>query len=470
MKNKAIKISFIILSIMLVIPSIIYLIQNKTILEFNMYYNFFITENISKIISTTIYLIIFTSLIAIYLTIVKKDLLKDIKEIIKYTGIISIIFFAMLPWTSSDIFYYMGVGELNSVYKQNPYYITMKEFYEQNKENIQNDTILEKGVNNVWADTTVVYGPVAQAIFTICTIISFKNVNICLMIFKILNIMVHLANCYLIYKITKKKKFAELYGLNPFILLEFIGMVHNDIIVVFFVLLSIYFLIKKKNIYLSILFLALATGIKYFTILLLPIIILYHFRKEEKLSIRFLRCVQYGVIFALFIMLEYLVYFRDYQILFAMIVQTQKYSKSIYCVTLQIDKNLTQILKTIMQLVFVIYYFRFCINLLTQKNIKFYKTMREYNIAIILFILILTTCQQWYLIWLFATIMWQKPYMIKNIIQISLITEIANSVYMYKTEWFKYDIYFYGIIIVLSLYWMILTDKNLNRKGIEENG
>ena len=247
-------------------------------------------------------------------------------------------------------------------------------------------------------------------------------------------------------------------------------MVHNDIIVVFFVLLSIYFLIKKKNIYLSILFLALATGIKYFTILLLPIIILYHFRKEEKLSIRFLRCVQYGVIFALFIMLEYLVYFRDYQILFAMIVQTQKYSKSIYCVTLQIDKNLTQILKTIMQLVFVIYYFRFCINLLTQKNIKFYKTMREYNIAIILFILILTTCQQWYLIWLFATIMWQKPYMIKNIIQISLITEIANSVYMYKTEWFKYDIYFYGIIIVLSLCWMILTDKNLNRKGIEENG
>ena len=90
--------------------------------------------------------------------------------------------------------------------------------------------------------------------------------------------------------------------------------------------------------------------------------------------------------------------------------------------------------------------------------------------ALILFILILTTCQQWYLIWLFATIMWQKPYMIKTIIQISLITEIANSVYMYKTEWFKYDIYFYGIIIVLSLCWMILADKNLNRKGIEENG
>ena len=58
----------------------------------------------------------------------------NIKEVLKYVIVISIIFAFMLPWTSSDIFYYMGVGELDAIYKQNPYYTTMKEYYEQNPE------------------------------------------------------------------------------------------------------------------------------------------------------------------------------------------------------------------------------------------------------------------------------------------------------------------------------------------------
>lgn len=39
----------------------------------------------------------------------------------------------MLPWTSSDVFYYMGVGELDGVYNQNPYYVTMKDYYTQKR-------------------------------------------------------------------------------------------------------------------------------------------------------------------------------------------------------------------------------------------------------------------------------------------------------------------------------------------------
>ena len=92
----------------------------------------------------------------------------------------------MLPWTSSDIFYYMGVGELDAVYKQNPYYITMKEYYEQNPQSIENDSIFEQGVNNFWAGTTVVYGPIAQTIFKICALISFWNIDICILIFKLI--------------------------------------------------------------------------------------------------------------------------------------------------------------------------------------------------------------------------------------------------------------------------------------------
>lgn len=457
MRDKIKKILFIILSVLLVIPSIVYMIQKKTVMGFDTYYNFFINSN--KILSTMTYLLIFVSLMIIYLMIVySKNQFKDIKQILKYVAIISIIFVVMLPWTSSDIFYYMGVGELDSQYGKNPYYITMKEYYEQND---IDDEILEQGANGFWANTTVVYGPIAQFIFKTCTAISFKNINICLAIFKILNVIVHLANCYLIYKLSSKK-FAIIYGLNPFVLLEFIGNVHNDIIVVFFVLLALYFL-KQRKLLPSLVNLALATGIKYFTILLLPVVIIYHFRNERRLNIRFLRCFQYGILFLIILTLEYALYFRDFQVVFAMFAQTSKYSKSIYSVLIQKNELVMQIVKNTLIISFTVYYLKFCIDLITEKEIKLYKTLKKYNTSLVLFLLILTTFQQWYLIWLFSTIMWQKSKMIRNVIGLTAITEIANSIYMFKSEWFIYDIYFVGIIILLFMIYKFTTEMKLKR-------
>ncbi len=457
---------FIILSILLIFPSIIYLIQYKTVLGFDTYYNFFINENINKTISTILYLVLFIAMMYVYLKIIKReDTFNNIKDILKYVAVIGGIFLIMLPWTSSDIFYYMGVGELDSKYNQNPYYVTMEEYYNQNEQNID-DEILEKGVSNFWADTTVVYGPIAQLIFRTCTLISMKNIDLCLIIFKVLNLVIHMANCYLIYKISGKKQFSIIYGLNPFILLECIGNVHNDTILVFFVLLALYFVTKKKNIYISILFLALSTGIKYFTILLLPIIILYYFRNEKRIEIRFLKCIQFGILFLVIFALEYILYFKDLQVILGMFTQMNRYAKSIYSVLLQKNEQTMIVIRTIIIYVFFIYYIKFCIDLITEKDIKLYKTMRKYNLSLVLAILVLTNCQQWYLVWLFATIMWQKSDMIKNIIGISAITEIANSVYMFLFESYTFDYYYVGTIIILSILWILFTNKQLKEKRI----
>ena len=474
MKNKIIKILFIILSILIVMPSIIYMAQNKTVMGFDTYYNFFINKESNKALSTIIYLILFVALMALYVTLIrKKEQFKDIKQILKYVAIISIIFVIMLPWTSSDIFYYMGVGELDSQYGQNPYYVTMKEYYGKTQksmdteQNINNekevdDDILKQGANGYWSNTTVVYGPIAQLIFKICTAISFKNIDVCLLIFKILNVIVHLANCYLIYKLSNKK-FALIYGVNPFALLEFLGNVHNDIIVVFFVLLTLCFM-RKHKLLPSLVSLALATGIKYFTILLLPVVIIYHFRDESKLSIRFLRCFQYGILFLIIFALEYTLYFRDFQVIFAMFAQTSKYSKSLYSVLTQKNESVMIVVKNVLRIVFIGHYLKFCIDLITSKNIRLYKALRKYNTSLILFLLILTSFQQWYLVWLFATMMWQKTKTIRNIIALTATTEIATSIYMFKSEWFIYDIYFVGIIICLFMMWQIYEgDKEKSR-------
>lgn len=472
-KNIILKILFIVFSIFLVVPSIIYIIKNGTIMNFKIYYNFFLNNEINKVIPAITFLVLFICISIVYIILVKrKDSFKNLKQIMIFTSIIGIIFIFMMPWTSSDIFYYMGVGELDGIYNQNPYYTTVKDYYTENKENI-NDELLEKGAENGWSDTTVVYGPVAQLIFKICSTLSFKNIDIAIFLFKFINLLALLLSIYLIYKITNKQIFTKIFALNPFIFIEYIGNVHNDIILVLFVLISLYFLLKKKRIIPSIVFLGIATGIKYFTILLLPVYIIYCFRKEEKLGKRFVKCIQYGLLFILILMVEYIIYFRDFSILTAMFVQTEKYSKSIYSSAFVVMPNILKPLKFTLYIVFFIYYFKFCIDLLTTKEIRWNHIIRKYNIALILFLLILGTFQQWYIIWLFASIMWQKPNMIRNIVGISLISELANSIYMFNKESYIYDIYFVEAIVIMLLIWQIITNKikiNRNKQKVIKKG
>ena len=483
--DKILKILFIIISVFLILPSILYMVKTRTILNFDNYYNFFINDGSHKIGSTIVYICTFSALSAIYIFfVIKKGYFKDIKKLLKYVAGVSIIFVGMIPWHSSDIFYYMGVGELHSVYGQNPYYKTIKQYVNENPEISQSDTIMKQGNLNYWSNTTVVYGPVAQTIFSIFTKISFKNIDICLIIFKLVNLIIHLLNCYLIYKITKKLKFPIIYGLNPYILMEFIGMVHNDIIVVFFVLLCMYFLLKRKQILPSVVFLAVATGIKYYTILLLPIVILYYFRKEKKILRKLFECVKYGIVFLIIMLLEYAIYYKDMSIFTAMMVQNDKLSKSIYSgivglgvlngtKTINILGNVIYIrdvviaIRKIVFMVFVVTYIRFCIDLLTSKDIKLYNALRKYNVELIIFLLSLGTFQQWYLIWLFACIPWQKSQMIRSIMGVSLAAEIGNTIYMFKTESYVYDAFFIGITVMLFiiLKMCVKNQSYRNKKG-----
>lgn len=83
MKSKLIKIIFAIVCTFFMIPSIIYIFYNKTILGFNIYYNFFLTAQISKKVSTTIYIILFILISILYLKAIKeKDIFKNINELI----------------------------------------------------------------------------------------------------------------------------------------------------------------------------------------------------------------------------------------------------------------------------------------------------------------------------------------------------------------------------------------------------
>ena len=437
--KKIILIGFVLMAIIFAVPSIQYLLENGTILNFNEYFKFCLDDS-NRVEQTIIYLMLLTGLTICYFLIVKhrEKLFKNNKQMYMYIAIISLIFVIVVPFLSSDVFYYLGVGRLDSAYGQNPYYVTIKDFVESedNSQYLEQDTVLAKGYENDWGSTTVVYGPVWTLVCKIVAGISFGNIDIGLLVFKLLNMAIHLVNCYLIYQLTGKKLFVLLYGLNPYMFIEGIANVHNDIYVVTCILASLYFLLKKKNIIVSIVFLALATAIKYFAILLLPFIIIYYFRDRKPLE-KLKNCFLYGMLFVFIVAITYLLYIQDIQVLSGIMTQQGKFTKNFYIILMEYFDipDLVSNVNMIFLISFIIIYFFTCLTLLYKKQIKFREEMRktEYFLVAFLFLLI-TNFQPWYIMWLFPLMMWQKKKMIQFVVQIALISQFANSVFLINGE------------------------------------
>ena len=477
-KSKILKPLFIIVSVMFVIPSIIYLLQNKTVFLFNEYMNFFLNDT-NRFIQAITYIVLLTILTILYFLIIKnrKKIFKSTKSIYLFIGISAFIFIFVLPFMSSDVFYYLGIGRLDSEYGQNPYYTTIMQFVDENGgigKYIENDTVLIQGYANVWTDTTVVYGPVWTFICKIIAGITFGNIDFALFIFKLISVALHILNCHLIYKITNKKIFVLIYGLNPFILLEGIANAHNDLYIITFVFTSLYFLLKKKNICLSILFLAIATSIKYFTILLLPFILIYHFRNEKSLT-RLKKCIIYGIIFVIFVGITYLLYVQDLTVFNGIASQQDKVAKSIYVISNIIDdqfnniQGLSSLINIVAMILFIITYIFTCIADLVKDKIKFREEMNIANYFLLAFIFVLiTNFQPWYLMWLIPTMMWQKPANLKLIIGILIVSQFANVVFMLMGEAWQNGAIFVLCMLIGTLICTAINKTNPKSKLVKK--
>lgn len=445
-KGIIIKVLFVISCILFILPSFFYVLKNRTLYKFDKWFCFLLNDS-NRDIQTIIYISILTLMTILFYFLVKKrdDIFKGIKEILLYILIVSSVFMFSINFTSSDVFYYLGIGRLDGKYGQNPYYTTIKEFVDNNDVD-KSDTVLMQGYINDWGGTTVVYGPVWTLVCKIVGLLSFGNIDIGIFIFRIFNIAVHILNCYLIYKISKKKLFPVLYGLNPYMLIEGIMCLHNDIYVVCFILLALYFLLEKKNLFVSLIFLTIATAIKYFAILLLPLFVLYYYQ-EENLGKRIFRCVEYGVLFFIIAFIPYLLYIRDFDVFSGIFTQQSKFAKNFYIIIMQYIKptklpvlfgkvkSVPVFINQLLLYSFIGIYFIYSVFLLVKKKIEFEieaKSLEKF-LAVFLFLLI-TNFQPWYVMWLFPLLIWQKKENVKLIIQVSLLVEFANSVFLARSE------------------------------------
>ena len=333
-QSNIIKYIFIALVSIFVIPTLFFYIKAKTIFYYNGEFDWLgkvVGQNtvtyLHYYINIIGFLFLMTLITIFYLLMIKhvNKIFKNTKSLIKYILLVSIISILILPFLSSDIFYYMATGREQSHYKVNPYYVTVEDIMNNNQESASDQIIQKVGP---WKDQTIVYGPIWPLLCATFASLSFGNLDLCLLIFKIANLTIHILNCILIYKICKKKKFVVLYGLNPLVLFESLANVHNDIWLVFFMLLGIYLLKNKKKYISAIVMFAIATSIKYVTILIMPFIVIWYFRKENvpnRIKYAFLSAFIYLAV----ILAAYSIYINDLSVLDGIMTQQNKLSKAI---------------------------------------------------------------------------------------------------------------------------------------------
>lgn len=464
---------FLVCSILFALPSIIYMLQNKTVYRFIWHRTFLLRQpiyNIEPLLNALLFFAIFSLLFLFYFLIVKnnKKIFMNKKTIFIFIAIIAILFMVIIPYTSSDVYSYIANGWTAAHYKENPYYVSIGEIVEQTR---QNEPMFNK-VARCWVYETVVYGPVWTLICTGLSSLSFGNIDIALFVFKLANLIVHLINCVLIYKITKKNFWVLLYGLNPFILFEALSNTHNDIFVILFILLAIYFAFKKKRLFLAVAFIAMATAIKYMAILILPFIVIYCV-KEKDLKNRIKYCMLYGIEYIVIIALFYLVYLRDFQVLAGLFMQQAKYNRSIFFLLYYFlrDKNMgiVTLLQNLTFIVFAIYYVYVVVKLLLEKDIKLYKTIQKYHIILMFFtFIVITNFNAWYIMWLFPTIMYLKPKSVNNIIHLSYASQIANLLgFALYSEDESLGIPYYIIMIILTIGLNMVANKKCKLEKIK---
>ena len=231
--------------------------------------------------------IIFTFLPLIY--ILNYFLLKKYKEIpvpVKITllcsFVISALFNILTNPLGADVFNYIISCKLAYFYHLNPYLHTFSSFTTDPLRNYSNTVNMTLG-----------YGP-AWLLFSYIPFIfsGFNSILFMLLWYKIFNALFLIGISILIYHYEEKdKRWITLYLFlfNPLILFESVANGHNDLMMAFFLIFSV-FKLRKNSVY-SLPLLTISGLVKFFTLPLIPLYITEMVRRKWKVNKIILTCL-----------------------------------------------------------------------------------------------------------------------------------------------------------------------------------
>ena len=228
-------------------------------------------------LSTYFYLAIVLFLFGLYLLSLRLISLGLLSKKTFWAVLISLsgILFLSYNAFSYDLFNYMFDARIVTHYQQNPYFHKALDY--------PTDPMLHF---MHWTHRTYPYGPVWLLLTIPVSFIGFGYFLLTLYFFKLLMLISFLGSVKLIEKIAELGKFKNplfivaAFALNPLVIIESLVSSHNDIVMIFFTLLSVYFLFKQKKAF-SLFYFIFAFLIKFANLFLLPAYLFFLKKKKS---------------------------------------------------------------------------------------------------------------------------------------------------------------------------------------------
>ncbi len=191
------------------------------------------------------------------------------KSVIIYAILFQIIVLFSYPILSTDIYGYIVSDRLAIVHNSNVWTTKPNAFPEDKFYNLADYT-----------DQVRIYGPVNQGIYAIPTVLSGDDVLTNVLVHKLVVMVFVIASLFVVKKINSDPKILALIFWNPLLVLETAGSGHNDIIMLFFLLLCYLFFTNKRYL-LAGLMAALSVQVKATPLLLLPFIFIFFIKNTS---------------------------------------------------------------------------------------------------------------------------------------------------------------------------------------------
>jgi hypothetical protein len=212
----------------------------------------------------------------------------------------AIIFLFMAPLDARDIYDNIFHGRILGVYGANPFRDLISSFPQ--------DPFIKYPW---WKNSPSAYGPMWETLAGITAWLAGDGIITNILAFKILPGIFHLTSIVVVVSFLRRLQpqhalsGALLLGWNPVLLYETWGNGHNDIAMIFWVLLAT-LLISWRQYSLGILALVAGTLIKFIPVLLIPAALLIGYHSFENLSSRFAFIVKTLLAGAFLIMIAYI--------------------------------------------------------------------------------------------------------------------------------------------------------------------
>lgn len=207
----------------------------------------------------------------------------NIKTLFYLALLFRLMCFLALPNLSQDFYRFIWDGRLIAE-GVNPYLQTPNQLMVMSAQTINQADILIAGMGDLSVHNFSNYPPINQLLFLIAGWLSPNSIIGAIMIMRLIIVLADLGVFYFGSKILKHFNMPVhtifWYVLNPFVIIELTGNLHFEGVMIFFLVLSFYWLLKQKWI-LAAVAIALSISVKLIPLMFLPLFLKWFYNNNE---------------------------------------------------------------------------------------------------------------------------------------------------------------------------------------------